>query len=178
MRRLVLAMAMATGGLIAGELVVGAAPDGAGPNWTWLIVTEGPAAADEREALVRALRLLPALPARVAVLDAEQARPDVKPTLLRLDAFVIRGRAEVYVVRQSGLLKCAMRRAPPCTHALAAVIWHELAHIEGADEREARRREEAQWTAFIRDQQVDAGAALRFLNALVNRPDDYLLGLR
>jgi hypothetical protein len=177
MRRLVLAMAMATGGLIAGELVVGAAPDGAGPNWTWLIVTEGPAAADEREALVRALRLLPALPARVAVLDAEQARPDVKPTLLRLDAFVIRGRAEVYVVRQSGL-KCAMRRAPLCTHALAAVIWHELAHIEGADEREARRREEAQWTAFIRDQQVDAGAALRFLNALVNRPDDYLLGLR
>jgi hypothetical protein len=71
-----------------------------------------------------------------------------------------------------------MRRAPLCTHALAAVIWHELAHIEGADEREARRREEAQWTAFIRDQQVDAGAALRFLNALVNRSDDYLLGLR
>jgi hypothetical protein len=135
MRRLVLAMAMATGGLIAGELVVGAAPDGAGPNWTWLIVTEGPAAADEREALVRALRLLPALPARVAVLDAEQARPDVKPTLLRLDAFVIRGRAEVYVVRQSGLLKCAMRRAPPCTHALAAV---ESVHPRSAGRRRGR----------------------------------------
>jgi hypothetical protein len=162
------------GGLIAGERVAGAAPRGAGTDWTRLIVTDGPAAADEREALVRALRLLSALPARVAVLDAERARPDVKPTLLRLDAFVVRGRPEVYVVRQSGLLQCAMRRAPLCTHALAAVIWHEMAHVAGADEREARRREEALWTAFIRDQQVDAVSALRYLNAMVNRPDDYL----
>lgn len=175
MRRLVMALAIAAGGLISGERVVGVAPGGTGINWTWLIVTEGPAATDEREALVRALRLLPALPARVAVLDAEQARPDVKPTLLRLDAFVIRGRPEVYVVRQSGLLQCTMRRAALCTHALAAVIWHEMAHVAGADEREARRREEALWTAFIRDQQVDAGDALRLLNALVKRPDDNLL---
>jgi hypothetical protein len=173
MRRLLVAVAMATGGLMAGEGVGGAAPGVAGTDWTQLIVTEGPSATDEREALVRALRLLPALPARVAVLDAEQARPDVKPTLLRLDAFVVRGRSEVYVVRQSALLRCAMRRAPLCTHALAAVIWHEMAHVAGADEREARRREEAQWTAFIRDQQVDAVAALRFLNALATRPDDY-----
>jgi hypothetical protein len=121
-----------------------------------LIVIEGLAAADERQALVRALRLLPALPARVAVLDAEQAPPALKPTLLRLDTFVVRGRSEVYVVRQSGLLRCAMRRAALCTHALAAVIWHEMAHVAGADEREARQREQAQWTAFIRDQQVDA----------------------
>jgi hypothetical protein len=178
MRRLLLVLAMAAGSSTVGERVGAAAPGGTGTDWTWLIVTDGPAAADEREALVRALRLLPALPARVAVIDAERARPDVKPTLLRLDAFVVRGRPEVYVVRQSGLLQCAIRREPLCTHALAAVIWHEMAHVEGADEREARRREEAQWTVFVRDQQVDAVAALRYLRALVNRPDDYPLALR
>jgi hypothetical protein len=179
MRRLrLVVVAMALGGSVAGEPVTGAAPGRTGTDWTWLIVTEGPRAADEREALVRALRLLRALPARVAVLDAEQARADVKPTLLRLDAFVVRGRSEVYVVRQSELLQCATRRESLCTHALAAVIWHEMAHVEGADEREARRREEAQWTAFIRDQQVDAVAALRYLIAMVNRPDDCLLVIR
>jgi hypothetical protein len=178
MRRLLLVVAMAMGGLIVSEPEGAAAPGGAGTDWARLIVTEGPAATDEREALVRALRLLPALPARVAVLDAERARPDVKPTLLRLDAFVVRGRSEVYVVRQSGLLQCAIRRGPLCTHALAAVIWHEMAHVEGADEREARRREEAQWTAFIRDQQVDAVAALHYLRAMVNRPDDSLPAMR
>ncbi len=157
----------------------GAAESGrAGTDWAKLIVAEGPAAADERQALVRALRLLPALPACVAVLDAERARPDVKPTLLRLDTFVVRGRPEVYVVRQSGLLQCAIRREALCTHALAAAIWHEMAHVEGADEHEARRREEAQWRAFIRDQQVDPIAALRYLRALVTRPDDHLLTSR
>jgi hypothetical protein len=127
---------------------------------------------------MRALRLLSKIPARVAVLDAEQARPDVKATLLRLDTFVLRGRPEVYVVRQSGLLQCAIRRAPLCTHALAAAIWHEMAHVEGADEREARRREEARWTAFIRDEQVDPVAALYYLRALANRPDGDQLTMR
>lgn len=53
-----------------------------------------------------------------------------------------------------------------------------MAHAEGADEREARRREQALWTSFIRDQRVDAVTALRYLSALEKRPDDQLLALR
>jgi hypothetical protein len=56
-----------------------------------LIVADGPCAAAERQALSQALRLLPRMPARVAVIDSEPAKPEVKATLLRLDAFIVNG---------------------------------------------------------------------------------------
>jgi hypothetical protein len=40
-------------------------------------------------------------------------------------------------------------------HALAAIIWHEMAHIAGADEAEAQDHEEKLWTRFVRDKLVD-----------------------
>jgi hypothetical protein len=39
------------------------------PGWRWLIVCDGPGEEAERVAIVRALRLLPRLPARVVVRD-------------------------------------------------------------------------------------------------------------
>ncbi len=145
------------------------------PDWDQLIVCEGPDGEAERAALVKALRLLPRLPARVAVIDAAEARPGVREQLLRLDAFVLKGSAVVYVVKQGTLLRGAVAGSPLHTHALAAVLWHEVAHAEGAGEREARRREQALWTAFVRDQRLDPVAALRYLSALDSRPDDQLL---
>jgi hypothetical protein len=172
-------MALAAAVVVASALMdVGSKLAAATTDWNWLVVADGPRATDERAAVVRALRLLSALPARVAILDAEDARPEVKVTLLRLDAFVLKGRPEVYIVRQSPLLRCAVRHELLCTNALAAVLWHEMAHVDGADERLARKREEALWTTFIRDQQVDPVAALRYLDAMVHRPDDYLLASR
>ncbi len=156
--------------------VVGAA--GSNPDWRWLIVTDGPGAESERGALVKALRLLPRLPARVAVIDATEAKPEVQPTLLSLDAFVTVGSPVVYIVRQSALLGGARAGSATHTHALAAAIWHEMAHVDGADEREARQREQALWTTFVRDQRVDGVVALRYLKALNARPDDLLTALR
>jgi hypothetical protein len=49
-----------------------------------------------------------------------------------------------------------------------------MAHVEGADELEARRREQALWSSFIRDNRVDQMAGLRYLAALDRRPDDRL----
>jgi hypothetical protein len=151
---------------------------GAAPDWRWLIVTDGPEEETEREALVSALQLLPRLPARVAVIDATRAKPEVRPRLLALDAFVVVGSPVVYVVRQSLLFDGARRRSAIHVHALAAVLWHELAHVDGADERVARRQEEVLWTTFVRDQRVDNVAALRYLKALAGRPDDRLLATR
>jgi hypothetical protein len=161
--------------VLVGQMAVIAADR---PDWRWLVVADGPDADVERGALVGALRLLPRLPARVAVIDATEARPDVRTTLLRLDAFVIKGSPVVYVVRQSALLRGAIAGSALHTRALSAVLWHEMAHAEGADEREARKREQALWTSFIRDQQIDAVAALRYLEALSSRPEDQLLALR
>jgi hypothetical protein len=148
------------------------------PNWRWLIVCAGPDADTERAALTTALRLLPRLPARVAVIDATEAKPDVQPTLLRLEAFILRGSAVVYVVRQGALLRGAVAGSTFHTLALAAVVWHEMAHAEGADEREAREREGALWTTFVRDQRVDQVTALRYMKALASRPDPTALALR
>jgi hypothetical protein len=161
--------------IVAGQATTAAAGP---PDWTWLIVADGPTAAAERAAIVRALRLLPRLPARVAILDVDEARADVRPALLRLDAFIVRDSPVVYVVRQSALLRGGIAGSEPHTLALAAVIWHEMAHAGGADEREARRREQALWTSFIRDQRVDAIVALRYLKALTERPDDLLVAAR
>jgi hypothetical protein len=101
------------------------------------IVVDGPTADGERKAIAEAVRLLARLPELVAVIDAEQAKPDVKATLLRLDAFTIKESRVVYLVRQSALLRGAVQRREFHTFALASVIWHEMAHAEGADD--ARR---------------------------------------
>jgi hypothetical protein len=41
--------------------------------------------------------------------------------------------------------------------------------MEGADEAQAQKREEALWTRFVRDQLVDRTTALRYLKALTGR---------
>jgi hypothetical protein len=145
------------------------------PDWQFLIVSGGRDAEQERGALVKVLQLLPRLPARVAVLDAAEAGPKVQDRLLRLDAFVLEASPVVYVVKQSALLRGAIAGSAFHTHALAAVIWHEMAHVDGADERDARAREEALWTRYVRDQRLDDLTALRYLAALKRRPDDRLL---
>jgi len=148
------------------------------PSLESRIVADGPPAAGERKAIAQALRLLPRVPDRLAVIDAEQAKPDVKPTLQKLDAFTIKGSTVIYLVRQSALLRGAVERQAFHSYALASVIWHEMAHAEGADEREARQREQTLWTTFVRDQRIDQVTALRYLNALATRPDAQLLAAR
>ena len=148
------------------------------PDWQFLIVSSGPEAEVERGALVKALHLLPRLPERVAVLDAAEARPQVQERLLRLDAFIVEGSGVVYVVKQSALLRGAVAGSSFHVHAVAAVIWHEMAHVDGASEREARAREEALWTSYIRDQRVDGMTALRYLAELKRRPDEQRLPSR
>lgn len=168
---LVVAMTMGTGQ----GMVVRAAE---APDWKWLVVCDGPNADAQRDAIVKALKLLPRLPSRVAVMDVSEAKPDVRDVLLRLDAFIIKGSSVVYIVQQSALLNGALKGSALPAHALAAVIWHEIAHAEGADERAARKGEEELWTTFVRDQRVDGVSALRYLKALVSRPDDQLLASR
>jgi hypothetical protein len=148
------------------------------PDWKWLVVCDGPNADARRDVVVKALKLLPRLPSRVAVLDVSDARPEVRDVLLGLDGFSLRGSSVVYIVEQSSLLKGALEGSASHVHALAAVIWHEMAHADGADERDARKREEELWTTFVRDQRIDGMLALRYLKALASRPDDQLLALR
>jgi len=52
---------------------------------------------------------------------------------------------------------------------LAAVIWHEMAHIDGLDERHAQEREEDLWKQFVQRSLVDSGVGLTYLQELRGR---------
>jgi len=132
-------------------------------------------------AVSRAIAQLPRPPIRVAVIDANEAKPGVRETLLKLDAFTLRLDAVtmdrsrvVYLVKQSAVLQEAAKGSRFYEHVLASIIWHEMAHLDGADERGARRAEEQLWTRFLRDGISDQVTALRYLNAITKRPDHRL----
>ena len=136
-------------------------------------------------AVSRAIALLSRRPVHVAVIDADEAKPEVRETLLKLDAFTLRVDAVtmdrnkvVYLVKQSTVLQEAAKGSSFYEHVLASIIWHEMAHLDGADERGARHAEEQLWTRFVRDGISDQVTALRYLNALAKRPDDRLSAAR
>ena len=52
---------------------------------------------------------------------------------------------------------------------LAAIIWHEMAHIEGLDEPQAQEREEELWKRFVQRGLVDGGVGLTYLDELRRR---------
>jgi hypothetical protein len=125
-------------------------------------------------AIRRALALLPKQPSTIAIVDANDAKPDTRRTLVTLDAFIVRGSKVVYLVKQSVVLQMAAKGNPIMDYMLASIIWHEMAHADGAGEREAQRREEQLWTQFVRDQRMDQVVALRYLAALQKRQEDVL----
>jgi hypothetical protein len=133
--------------------------------------------AREREALRAAFSLLPQTPQRLVVVDVTRFEGKVRDYLLRFDAFTLTEDTTVYVVRQSRLLKGATSGSSLLRAMLAAVIWHEMAHLSGADETGARRSEESLWTRFVRDGLTDPVTGLRYLQALRARPDDVLQGV-
>ena len=132
---------------------------------------DGPNVLYER-AVHNAVERLPRRSPVVSIIDADEARPEVRESLLKLDAFITKGGRIVYVVKQSAVLDAASRGSTVHECMLASIIWHEMAHINGADERGARRAEEQLWTQFDRDSAVDAMTGLRYLRALTRRPDD------
>jgi hypothetical protein len=158
--------------------LVGSTEAAAADRPTTDIATSTPAGAAARDAVKAALALLPRAPTRIAVMDITTAKPEVRDRLRRLDAFTVQGNGVIYLVDGSELLRGAQKESAFHRAALAAVIWHEMAHLDGADERGARKAESTLWTSFVRDGLTDQLTALRYLNALEKRPDDMMLASR
>ena len=159
-------------GSIAALVLVAADAVASGPV---IVTPPGPNSASERQALIAAIELLPKAPVTVAVMDVGPARDGVREYLLTLDVFIVRGNTVIYVVQQSGLLRRAREGSAAHRAMLAAVVWHEMSHLTGADEPHARQAEEDLWTRFVRDNVIDQLTALSWLRALKTRPDDQLL---
>jgi hypothetical protein len=124
------------------------------------------------EVVERVLPLLPKRPHRIAVFDADRAPDLLRAVIADAEAFVTHGEPTVYLKKQGSTFQLALRGAGICDYALAAIVWHEMAHIEGADEQRARRREEDLWKQFIVRGRVDARRGLQYLALLEKRPPD------
>jgi hypothetical protein len=121
------------------------------------------------EAIARALKLLQRQPDKVVVVDAAAVprRPNEKPR--RVEAFVKSGDRLVYLVRQGVTLQQALKRGGIWDYVLAIKIWHEMAHIDGADEVGAQLAEERLWIQFLLARRVDGARGLEYLVLLTDR---------
>ena len=162
-------------GLAAGLFLAGASPSAeARPNSpgspeSKRIVNADP---EEAAAIERAFHLLSRKPETVAVIDPDGATPEGQKILAGSDAFITQGGRIVYLNRRSEVLKGARQGASIFDCMLAAIIWHEMAHIDGADEAGAQRKEEGLWKRLLMDGQVDRVTALRYLKLMNGRHPD------
>jgi hypothetical protein len=132
-------------------------------------VNAGPSAYDE--AVTRALRLLPRQPEKIEVVERDEgshARSGT-PHVEDVEAFVNHGGRVVYLIRQGVTLQATLKGPGIFDYALATVIWHEMAHIDGADEVAAQEAEEQLWMEFIVSQRVDRDRGMRYLALLKKR---------
>ena len=119
--------------------------------------------------VARVIRLLPRPPEKVVVIDADISGRALHDKLQHVEGFVIHGERIVHLVRQSDTLQRALKGPGIFDYALAITIWHEMAHIDGADEATARRAEEQLWTEFVVAGRVDRVRGMRYLALLKNR---------
>ena len=95
--------------------------------------------------------------------------PRFAVSLLRMEAFITKGGRVVYLTTYGQALQGALKGWSLHEYILASIIWHEMAHIEGADEMEAQCREEALWSRYVMDERVDPGDGMRYLAGLKGR---------
>ena len=119
--------------------------------------------------VARVIRLLPRPPEKVVVIDADISGRSLHDKLQHVEGFVIRGERVVHLVRQSDTLQRAVKGPGIFDYALAITIWHEMAHIDGADEATAQRAEEQLWTEFVVAGRVDRVQGMRYLALLRKR---------
>ena len=117
----------------------------------------------------RVVPLLPERPDAVVVVDRDRSSPALRQVIEDFEAFSTEGQRTVYLLRQGPLFQRALQGASVWDYALACVVQHEMAHIAGADELGAQRREEELLTQFIVSRKVDATWGLSYLQRLRRR---------
>jgi hypothetical protein len=121
------------------------------------------------ETVKRALELLPRQPAQVLVVDVTRSARAVDAHGRRVEAFVRHGENVVYLIAQGDTLQRGQKGAGVFDYVLATIIWHEMAHLAGAGEREAQRQEEDLWAQYVAARRVDTGRGLNYLALLRKR---------
>jgi hypothetical protein len=121
----------------------------------------------ETRLLERAVRLLPEPPSVPVRLIDPDLTPD--PDALRhLDAFLVREpngkvRQVIYLNRRTAIIENALAGKDVDVAILAAVVRHELEHLRGGGEREARRAERDLFQRLIFVGKVPVAEGLAYL---------------
>jgi hypothetical protein len=119
--------------------------------------------------LAAAIEALPRRPERIVMVDTKDLPPAGESRLRELDAFVLNGSPVIYLRRQGQTLRAAEHSGGPYVLMLAVILWHEMAHTEGLDERQAQQREEDLWKAFTARGLVESVVGLTYLAELRQR---------
>src|SRR5262249_47426815 len=82
----------------------------------------------------RVLEVLPEQPERIEILDLASLPDAARRKLSGRDAFVLTGHRTVVVIRQGATLRQAECGDGLDRLVLASLVWHELAHVNGANE--------------------------------------------
>ena len=132
----------------------------------WTPVDAAPKTPEAR-LIERAVKLLPEPPAVPVRLIDPELTPD--PAALRkLDAFLVREpngkvRQVIYLNRRTAIVENALAGKDVDVAILAAVIRHELEHLRGGGEREARRAERDLFQRLIFVGKVPVAEGLAYL---------------
>lgn len=126
-------------------------------------VVEG---ASDRMLWERVLDLLRSPPERIVVVDLDTLDRAARERIQKLEAFVLTGVAAVIVVRQGQTYRQAEHGSAVDGLALASIIWHEMAHLDGLDEAAAVAREQELWRRWRALGRVDGELALTYIGRL------------
>jgi hypothetical protein len=127
----------------------------------------------ERRAVAAALELVPRRSAyEVVIIDPDHVADAA--AIRRLDAFTVREpdgrlRPTVYLNRESSLLREAAGGVDFSLKALAAVIVHEIAHLDGGSEQTARAAERRFFEDLVARGLVAQLDGMRYLSLLGER---------
>jgi hypothetical protein len=123
----------------------------------------------DRRTIAAALERLPRRPKRVVMVGPGTVTPDLQRQMRDLDAFVPIGSDVIYLRRESPTVREAELSGGPYLFMLVVIIWHEMAHGDGLDEPQARRREEELWKQFVQRGEVESGVGMTYLAELRRR---------
>ena len=121
-------------------------------------------AADATILVNRALALLGETQRAVVIYDPHHYDTTRRAKLERFEAFVFAERREIYLNRRGRVLEEALRGSPEGVYLVAALIAHEVAHLEGADERSALQAEGRCVFRFMKEGRISVDVALSHLH--------------
>ena len=115
--------------------------------------------------IARALLLTGHPEQRVILFDPQQYDAEHRRKLERLEAFVLGGGTDIYLNCRGRAYREASAGEPHGVYVLAAILAHEIAHLQGKNERTASAEERGVVFGFMKAGHISPDVALQHLQS-------------